>query len=317
MSLYFHRYPNDGLFYKSSVGLLWIFDALHAALIVYGAWFYGVSNFGNLAKLQTVDWSMKLTLTVQVAIILIVQGMYTYRLWLLSGFHHSILRYLVTAVVLGGFAIGVVLAYETWTVDSFSGLPDIAWAVEASLGTSSIIDVLISLAMCYYLRKSKTSASGKTSPVLNSRISQMIQFTMSCGIVTALCSLACLFSFIAMPDNLIFFALTFIPTRLYATSYVAMMNARRRQVRAPGSTAGAISFSMVDTRAIGAGPGGGAQSEMWGGNPPTMDIDLESAASFSFILCSLRILISKTQQQHASPRTDMKAPGAFPWQRPI
>jgi len=90
---------------------------------------------------------------------------------------------------------------------------------------------MLSAAMCFYLRKSKG-----TERVLNSKISTLMQYTLSCGVFTSACSVACLFSFILMSNNLIFFSLTFILTRLYVNSFMAMLNARARQRRNEGSS---------------------------------------------------------------------------------
>ncbi|KAJ7022348.1 hypothetical protein C8F04DRAFT_1402413 [Mycena alexandri] len=242
---YYHYYPHDTLLQKSSVAVLGALDTLHLALTIFSSYHYGVVNFGIQQSLGEVLWSIKLLVAINVVIILLVQSLYAYRVWLLGGYHHGVLGYLVAAVVLGGFAIGMVLAYETYTVDNWSETGDIAWAVESSFAASTLIDVVISIAMCFYLRKSKGRESA-----LNSRISTLMQYTLSCGVFTSACSIACLFTFILMPNNLVFLALSFLLTRcafipldhaglltleflyfresVYVNSFMAMMNARER-----------------------------------------------------------------------------------------
>ncbi|KAJ7493959.1 hypothetical protein FB451DRAFT_1020590 [Mycena latifolia] len=227
---YYHYYPHDGLLHKCSVGLLWLLDATHLSLTIFSTYHYGVLGFGDLPRLQEVNWAIKLHTAINVVIILQVQALYAYRVWVLGGYHHGVLGYLVAAVVLGGFAIGAVLAYETYTIDNWLDTPQIGWAIEASFAASTSIDIVISIAMCYYLRKSK----GKELRI-NSRISGLMQYTLSSGVFTSACSLACLFSFIAMPNNLIFLALSYILTRLYVNSFTAMLNARQRVPRAADS----------------------------------------------------------------------------------
>ncbi|KAJ7720169.1 hypothetical protein B0H16DRAFT_390396 [Mycena metata] len=220
---YYHYYPNDSLLHKGSVAILAVLDSLHLGLSIFTSYHYGVVNFGIQESLGEVLWSIKLLITINVVIVLLVQSLYTYRVWLLGGYHHGILGYLVTAVVLGGFAIGIVLAYETYTINTWSDATNIAWAVEASFAASTLIDIIISIAMCFYLRKSK----GRQSE-LNSRISTLMQYTLSCGVFTSAFSVACLFTFIMIPNSLIFLALSFLLTRLYMNSFMAMMNARER-----------------------------------------------------------------------------------------
>ncbi|KAJ7685925.1 hypothetical protein B0H17DRAFT_1072932 [Mycena rosella] len=223
---YFHYYPTDGRLHKLSVGFLWLLDATHLSLTIYSTYHYGVLGFGNVDGLQDIIWAIKLHTAINVIIVLMVQSLYAYRVWLLSGYHHGVLGYLVAAAVLGGFAIGIVLAYETCTISVWSDTASISWAVQASFAASTAIDIVISVAMCYYLRKSKGAELR-----LNSRISTLMQYTLSCGVFTSACSLACLFTFILMPNNLIFLALTYLLTRLYVNSFTAMMNARQRAPR--------------------------------------------------------------------------------------
>ncbi|KAJ7352094.1 hypothetical protein DFH08DRAFT_857934 [Mycena albidolilacea] len=228
---YYHYYPHDSLLHKASVALLWVLDATHLSLMIYSSYHYGVRGFGQYAGLNVVIWPVKLLVAINVVVILLVQSLYAYRVWLLGGYHHGVLGYLVAGVVLGGFAIGIVLAYETYTVSSWTNTGDIAWAVESSFAASTMIDIVISVAMCYYLRKSKGMESR-----LNSRISTLMQYTLSCGVFTSACSIACLFTFILMQNNLVFLALSFLLTRLYVNSFMAMMNARQRVPRPNEST---------------------------------------------------------------------------------
>ncbi|KAJ7159220.1 hypothetical protein C8R43DRAFT_1178006 [Mycena crocata] len=231
--LYFHYFPHDSLLHKFSVGFIWLLDATHLSLTIYSTYHYGVLGFGDFETLGSVNWAIKLHTAINVVIILLVQSLYAYRVWLLSGFHHGFLRYFVAAVVFAGFAIGIILAYSTYTIDFWGDAEDISWAIEASFASSTVIDILISVAMCYYLWKSKGPQSR-----LNSRLSTLMQYTLSCGVFTSACSLASLFTFVLMPNNLVFLALTYILTRLYVNSFTAMMNARQRVHKHDDSTLG-------------------------------------------------------------------------------
>ncbi|KAJ6575736.1 hypothetical protein DFH09DRAFT_377945 [Mycena vulgaris] len=230
---YYHYYPHDGLLHKLSVRIFRLLDLTHLSLTVYSTYHYGVLGFGNIDGLQEVIWAIKLHTAINVVIILMVQSLYAYRVWLLGGYHHGVLGYLVAAVVLGGFGIGIVLAYETYSINVWSEAADISWAIQSSFAASTAIDVVISVAMCYYLRKSKG-----TELRLNSRISTLMQYTLSSGVFTSACSLACLFTFILMPNNLVFLALTYLLTRLYVNSFAAMLNARQRVQRPNDSSFG-------------------------------------------------------------------------------
>ncbi|KAK7055810.1 hypothetical protein R3P38DRAFT_3565622 [Favolaschia claudopus] len=241
--LYYHYYPNDSRLHKLSVAVLWVLDALHLSLTIFATYHYGTQLILPGAVTYSSFFAVrpiKLLVAINVVIILLVQSLYTYRVWLLSGYHHGVLGYLVTGVVLGGFAIGIVLSFETYTINSWGEVSDIAWAIESSFAASTTIDVVISIAMCFYLRKSKGPGSR-----LNSRIATLMQYTLSCGVFTSACSIACLFTFILMPNNLVFLALTYLLTRLYINSFMAMMNARERVHRPNESTSLVLSTQSM------------------------------------------------------------------------
>jgi hypothetical protein len=125
--------------------------------------------------------------------------------------------------VMGGFAIGIVLSLKVYKIDYFVQLSDLAWTVDAALGAATAIDFILSGAMCYYLAKSK-GHEGR----LNSRISRVMQYTLSSGLLTSACSLSALFTYIFFPNTMIFLAIESLLTKLYVGSFFAMLNARER-----------------------------------------------------------------------------------------
>ncbi|KAF9478010.1 hypothetical protein BDN70DRAFT_880548 [Pholiota conissans] len=177
---YYHSYPSDSLLHKCSVALLWTLDAFHLALVVHTVYAYVVGGFDDRYALLHIEWSLKLQISINVVVVLMVHSLYASRVWLLSGYHQGFLGYIVAFVVVGGFVVGVILAYMTYTVHTFLELETISWAIDAALATSTTIDFIIAAAMCYYLSKSKGSITR-----LNSRISTIIQYTLSSGLFTS------------------------------------------------------------------------------------------------------------------------------------
>ncbi|KIK66444.1 hypothetical protein GYMLUDRAFT_239394 [Collybiopsis luxurians FD-317 M1] len=217
--LYYHHYRRDSRLHKIAVAVLWTLDLVHLILIVHAVYHYAIKGFGDVTKLAFVVWSVKAQVTINVIIILL----YAYRVWILGGYHHGVLGYIVALIVAGGFGIGAALAYKIYTIDTFQGLQPVSWAIDASLATSTAIDFTIAAAMCYYLHKSRGAGSR-----LNSRISTVMQYSLSSGLFTSACSLSTLFTYTLMPDNLVFLSLQFLSTKFYAGSFLAMLNARQR-----------------------------------------------------------------------------------------
>ncbi|KIY69055.1 hypothetical protein CYLTODRAFT_489277 [Cylindrobasidium torrendii FP15055 ss-10] len=220
--IYFQRYPEDGRLNKLAVSVLWLLDTFHLVLLIQAMYTCIVTHFGDRSKFLYVSWAMKLQVAVVVVIILLVQCMYTVRIWILGGYHHSnVLRALVVFAITGGFGIGTVFAYEMYQQTTFEGLSSISWALDASLAYSTFIDFVLSFSMCYYLRKSKTCHTN-----LNSRIWTVMQHSLSSGLITSTCSLSALFTYVLLPNTLVFVAIEFLLTRLYVGSFLALLNAR-------------------------------------------------------------------------------------------
>ncbi|KAF5376642.1 hypothetical protein D9615_007877 [Tricholomella constricta] len=244
---YYHCFHRDSLLHKCSVSLLWALDTFHLALTIHAVYLYVVTGFGNLDGLLHVNkgerqnpapeliltraYCAKVQVAINVVVILLVQSLYTYRVWILGGYHRGLLGYFVIAVVSGGFAIGIILAYQIFTVVTYKDLDGVSWAINASLATSTAIDFMIAGAMCFYLRKSKGSQTR-----LNSRISRMMQYTLSSGLFTSACSLSAMFSYILLPDTFVYLGIQFILTKLYVGSFFAMLNARERPREPKGDT---------------------------------------------------------------------------------
>jgi len=89
--------------------------------------------------------------------------------------------------------------------------------------------------MCLYLWKSKGMVAR-----LNSKISIVMQYTLSSGLLTSACSLSAMFSYLLLPDTFVYLALSFLLTKLYVGSFLAMLNARERPRQSDEESIGTI-----------------------------------------------------------------------------
>ncbi|KAJ3895600.1 hypothetical protein GG344DRAFT_72960 [Lentinula edodes] len=120
--MYYHHYRRDSYLHKLAVAILWILDTVHLVLIVHATYHYAVKGFGDASNMAFIVWSVKLQVTINVIIILFVQSLYAYRVWILGGYHHGVLGYVVAGVVIGGFGIGATVAYKIYTIQMFEEL---------------------------------------------------------------------------------------------------------------------------------------------------------------------------------------------------
>ncbi|KIK06349.1 hypothetical protein K443DRAFT_129931 [Laccaria amethystina LaAM-08-1] len=230
-----------------------ILDGLHLALTIHCVYFYSVTGFGNIFGLAHIVWSVKLQVALNVCLpfprrsegisfpLLIactrcVSGNVSwiplyFTLRISDSPLHRISRWISSrnfGLHRGLIALSLQVSYpvsvKRYIVDSYAALANISWIINAALGASTAIDFVISGAMCYYLRMSR----GK-GPHLDSRISNLMQYTLSSGLFTSACSLSAMFSHILLPNTLVFLGMAFLLTKVYVGSFLAMLNTRERK----------------------------------------------------------------------------------------
>ncbi|KAJ8693346.1 hypothetical protein PTI98_008350 [Pleurotus ostreatus] len=220
--IYFTQYQNDWLLQKLSVGILWFLDAFHLALTIQVVYHYLVESFGNFQAQEVIIWSFKLQIVINVVIIILVQSLYAARVWKLGRHYHVLLPWVVIVVVAAGYGVGVLLALQTYRIDSFPELVNIAWTIYLSFATSTFIDLVIATSMCFYLQRSRSGFSE-----LNSRIVTLMQYVLASGMATSACSMAALIAYALLPNTLVFLGIEFLLTKLYINSFISMLNTRK------------------------------------------------------------------------------------------
>ncbi|KAJ7289115.1 hypothetical protein C8J57DRAFT_1276702 [Mycena rebaudengoi] len=239
--IYYHTYVSDRNLLKFSVGVIWLLDTLHTVLLVMAVYRYTIRCLGLQECLFEVHWTIKAITMVNIFLVLLVQSIYVQRVWRISGHYHSAFGYIPFLILLGGFAVGIVLVQRILFAKSFLELnnPTIRNTSKASFAIATAIDFAIAFSMCYYLNMSKIR--GISGSQLNSRISLIMQYTICSGLLISVVSMAALMSTIFMPRNFIFLSLTFFLNKVYVVSYLAMLNSRRTNNE---STAAASSIAI-------------------------------------------------------------------------
>ncbi|KAF8878227.1 hypothetical protein BD779DRAFT_1555181 [Infundibulicybe gibba] len=247
--LYYHSYPEDWRVQKLIVALLWLLDVVHLILTVHAVYHYVVTSFGNPLALLQVVWSLKLQIAVNVIIVLLVQSLYAARVWKLGYQNCQTIPWIVLAIVILGYAVGIILAVKTYQISSFDDLNSMSWAIYASFAMPTIVDFVIAATICYYLQ---TNRSGFSEA--NSRIVVVMRYVLISGFATSVCSTVALITYSAMPRNLVFLGIEFLLTKLYVNSFLAMLNARR-SLRRKDTTNASTASRMVNLRLTGTAAG--------------------------------------------------------------
>lgn len=249
---YYCKFSKDWIFQKFVVAFLLLLDILHTFLTVLAIYYYLINNFGDIGALQYLSWSFKWqayinvshpikfrypSLCRQVGIILTVQGLYTWRVYLLGQHFSLIWPGIILTLVAMGWGVGIVFLIKSSALESFVEINKLQGLLKGVFFCPTIIDFAIATAICYYLRTSCTSFQRT-----NNKIFRIIKYVLISGFLTSACSLSAFIAYVTMPTNFIFLSITFLLPHLYTNSYLAMLNARDNETSFDTSTG--VNFRM-------------------------------------------------------------------------
>ncbi|KAI5118787.1 hypothetical protein M0805_005017 [Coniferiporia weirii] len=239
---YYSTYQNDPKWLKIYVGVLMLMDTLNTILSCTWIFDLTIMQFGNLEAFANSNWELGCDPAMGGIIAFYCQAFFAWRLKVLTG--NRLLAGLVFffgfCVMIGGLAIAIALGIQP----ELSEINDFAPIVYVWLVPAVSADIIITVAMTYYLRKRRTSFS-RTVDMLN----RIIRLTVQSCLLTTLCSLGDLISYLSTPKGYhIGFSMA-IP-KLYSNAVLSSLNSRPRandlrgwENQAGGSPAGGLSYS--------------------------------------------------------------------------
>ncbi|KZT65925.1 hypothetical protein DAEQUDRAFT_813903 [Daedalea quercina L-15889] len=221
--LYARLFENDSGILKSVVGFVFFLDILHTVMVWVAEWEYFVSSFGNTGITDYVFWSAGLTIALTAITTVTVHFFFSYRLYRLSKGNWFVVGPLLI-LALGRVVCAVATSAELIRLASYYEFyVHYRWLFTLGLVLSTVLDIMITSSLCLYLRKSRHSGSGRLDQLLNS----VTLYTVENGMVTCIATVLSLIFWLAMPHALVYLALHFAISKLYANSFLASMNARK------------------------------------------------------------------------------------------
>ncbi|KAI0652742.1 hypothetical protein C8Q79DRAFT_939173 [Trametes meyenii] len=222
--IYFRLYGGDD-FKRNTymVSILWGLDALHSSMAFASAWIYLIENWGDVTIYDFIPWTIALTVALTAIVTLITHCFFAHRVYVLSGF-----SWWLTAPILvlacGRLVSALVSTSEMITLQSYEAFVDrVGWVFTMGLSLSTAVDVLITVSLIVLLQRSRTGFSTITDHLID----VVTLYTVETGLVTSITTAVSLICWLTMPRNLIFLALHFSISKLYATSTLATLNARK------------------------------------------------------------------------------------------
>jgi len=220
--IYYRLYPKDRVSNKIMVAVVWTLDATHTCLICSSAWKYLIANYGNVSYQGHVPITVALSIGVTAFVTLIAHLFYARRLLRLSNNNWFVIGPLLLLVI-GRVGAGLVTTVELGRLQNFPAFTAKYKPVfTLGLALSSLADVIITFGMCFYLQESRHGLG-----TLDKVIGSIIVYTVNNGAITCVSTIASMICWLTMPHNLIFMALHFAISKMYANSLLATLNTRR------------------------------------------------------------------------------------------
>ncbi|KIP06899.1 hypothetical protein PHLGIDRAFT_24357 [Phlebiopsis gigantea 11061_1 CR5-6] len=214
--MFFRRSQGEGPFMRASVRTH-LLNTMHLICIIHALYRFMVSNFLNpLALIEKTPWSVMVVFFTAATDVL-VQCWFTFRVHRLSkgNWWLTVILGCLTITVLGN-SVGV------FQLATFPEFAKANWVVYLGLAFTVTTDLIIALALCYYLRRMRSGSFHRTE----SMITNLMVYAVNTGLLTSLLCIACIVARVTQPNNFIFIGLFFPLSSLYSNALLGSLNAR-------------------------------------------------------------------------------------------
>ncbi|KAH9856084.1 hypothetical protein C2E23DRAFT_502252 [Lenzites betulinus] len=221
--MYSSLFPKDPGFIRWTVWTLFALDTVHIACSWHMVYHYLVRNFNNNSALEEAVWSFSATIVVTAVITVIVHCFYARRIFILGRrkwyIPSIVLALSLLRLVFGLLASAQIIRYKTYHVIQHKTVE----TVVIGLGAGTVADCIITASLVYLLRAHKS----QMSPSLNTILARITYWTVNNGLLTCIVEVAFLVTqFSPIEPNMVFIALHFLLSKLYANSLLATLNSR-------------------------------------------------------------------------------------------
>jgi len=204
---------------KGLIAFLFILDTLHTILCTYSLYWYLILNFGNVANLDVNMWAMNIQVIINSLIRMLVQIFYARRVYILS---KNIVIPVIIAILSGlTFALGSVFTAKAFSLKLYSRYGSMIWVTSAGMSSSVMVEIIISLSMCWHLYHNKTGFSQT-----DSIIKTLMTYSVNTGLLSSLLAISKFVCFITMPTTFIWVAFFWLMGKSNVNSFLAVLNNR-------------------------------------------------------------------------------------------
>ncbi|KAH7918075.1 hypothetical protein BV22DRAFT_1041994 [Leucogyrophana mollusca] len=221
---YYCRYTADSLWMKCFVASIWLVEAAHSISVAYSMYETSVTQFGQKSAESLNPFPAGFALSILFSGFLgpLVQAFFAHRVHVFSKqIYIPILCWTLSALRLLGSIVGAGYALKTTSLQEFGDT--FSWLITVLLVMGAVNDTIIAGSLCYYLRRERAFALGRTAKLLD----QLIAYTIETGVITSLTAVTIFICFKTMPNNLSWFGMYLFFGEVFANVLLASLNARR------------------------------------------------------------------------------------------
>ncbi|KAK7054814.1 hypothetical protein VNI00_003277 [Paramarasmius palmivorus] len=230
---YYETYKKDHLSLKILVGLVFLTDTAHEAVILHAMYHYLVQGWGNLESLRHVTATLYQDVTINGITGALVQAFFVYRIWIFSKGNIPMMILLSAMVItlLSEYSSSAPPAYFSFFTlgsdksniprfEEMGGLLGLNLAINS---LTAVVDVSLTVAVCYYLSRSRTGFAASET-----MLNKIIVLAINTGAITSVWTILILIAYLSLRGYYVYFGMYLVIGRLYANSLLATLNSRQR-----------------------------------------------------------------------------------------
>ncbi|KAJ7126013.1 hypothetical protein C8R44DRAFT_874397 [Mycena epipterygia] len=222
---YYRQFPGDSKYLKLTIAILWLFELAHTICLQQGIYEMTVTFYGQPSSqiILNPPQSHIVAMFFNGAIDAMVQIFFGNRIRVLSGRLHVFFLCIVLAIL--RFACNILVMSSFWIYDmGYAALQSkVHWEVVAACTLGPAGDVLVAVAMCYYLWRRRNSILNQT----RNTVDTLMLWTFETTLLTSVSTIIQLVLFLVGTD-LTFMAFYLIQPKLFSNSMLAVLNGRTR-----------------------------------------------------------------------------------------
>ncbi|KAI0357564.1 hypothetical protein OH77DRAFT_111275 [Trametes cingulata] len=220
---YYDRFPGDSWMMKTAVAAVWVLDTATIVLDSHAVYYYLIVNYNNPLALLDEVWSAQIEVLITYTVVIIAQIFFILRIYQLRR-HAWYIPAALGLLALASYAIVIVivrriLEHSQWSdvqTDAVNNPLIANWAL------GMVVDIGITVVLCWYLWSEKTYVRQNTHRVLN----RIIIFSVNRGAIAAVVQIFTLLTKFWLPQNLVWLAFHNALSKVYANSMLATLNSR-------------------------------------------------------------------------------------------